>query len=878
MRTLDARLRHLVRRTRGRAAVADSLFAGSLFAERVGWLPGPGNGAVDVLLSCTDDRWLGDLPGLAERVAPATAARPDASGGGPWQDGGLYTARVPVNALERLAGHDSVLRIESSRPLFPELNVSRPEVRAPAPGGGPGAGEGAVVAIIDSGVDYTHPAFRDAVGGSRILCLWDQNAPGAPEASTPYGREYRKEDLDKALDAADPAAVVPHADDELGHGTHVAGIAAGDDSRLGGEYTGIAPRAGLIVVALSGEPGVTLGRSTQLVDAAAYAVRRAEGLPVAVNLSQGMNGGGHGGESLVERALDALAARPGVAIVKSAGNEQEWNIHAGGTLAEGATAELELLVRPGDVEDDVIEIWFGGEDTISVGVAPPSGPRSPFTPPGEERLFTTAAGDRVTIDSETDCSGSGDTAVTVILSRGRGAGVEPGTWRLLLRGDAVPRGRYDAWIERAPRGGDGAPEQTTFSAASADPTRTISVPGTARRVITVGSYATRPASWWTGLGELSSFSSRGPSRTGARKPDLAAPGEWIASARCAGSAQPPRPDAAHTLMAGTSMAAPHVCGAAAVVLAARAAAGLPPLSGEQVGQLLRDTARPAGSGPDDAWGAGRLDVSAAVEAAAVAAFPQVLNVRADGGRLSWETDVPCSWELRCHTDAGRLSIGQALRTLGDPAPAREHAADLTGLPAGDYVCEILVTAPSGLWTRDDNAGGGHPVRVPGPARPAEPAVEAGGDDLRRVKGVGPVIARLLAEHGITTFRQLAGTPPDELAVVLQPAGMSGERLARMGLAERAALLAAEEDAAREAAGTGGAGGATLERHSFTLTVTADTATGLAVGCEIRHHGTDDAQRLRSWDVGALEAFIEERGGLRLSGGGPADDAGPPAQG
>ncbi|GIH97136.1 S8 family serine peptidase [Planobispora siamensis] len=890
MSTLDVRLRHLLRTVAERPdrppAEAPPL------AERVGWRSGDGTGTVDVLIRAAGTGW-GELAEEVSRLSPALSPVPSPAPH-PDRGAGVYAARVPVDRLERLAAHPAVERVEASRPLFPELNVSRCDVRAEMfidGETGPIRGKKTIIAIIDSGIDYTHPSFRHADGSSRVLYLWDQAAPTAPGGAVPYGVEYVKADLDKALIDGDPLQVVPHKDDETGHGTHVAGIAAGDESGFGGDYSGIAPEADLVVVALAGDPGGSLGRSAQLVEAVDYAVRRAEGHPVAVNISQGMNGGGHCGETLVERALDDLARRPGVAIVKSAGNERRWDVHAGGVIGQGETVSLDVLVRPGNRQDDIIEIWFPGRDRLDVGVVPPSGSASATAAPGQRRLFTTDRGNLVTIDSEEDSAGTGDTSTTVILTAGDAAELEAGRWRLVLYGDAVHEGRYDAWIERAPRTGPGAAEQSRFAPGSADPSRTVSIPGTARRVITVASYMIRPSGAFdpASLGGLSDFSSAGPTRFGDRKPDLAAPGEIITSARCWNSARLPQPDGDHTLMAGTSMAAPHVCGAAALILSQR-----PELTGEQVGQILARSARrdgPSAAAPDDAWGAGKLDAAAAVALGRTTAFPRILEVGVTGSTLTWETDTDTTWSVRFHTVPGRLVLGRALGGRTGNSPGRRHEVDLSALDPGVYACEIVVFSPDGFWTRDDNAGRSHlvpvgvPVGVPlglpagvaeaGERAPqgddvvpagapvAESAPDAGpGDDLKLIKGIGPKAADLLREAGIIRFADLAARSAEEVASLTEGIGIGPEKIVRQDwIGQAAALAAAEEDRPAASAPPG-----RVHRQSFTLAITVDARTREALACEVSHHQTGDARSVRGWDLGEILAFIEERGDLRLGDG------------
>jgi subtilisin family serine protease len=386
---------------------------------------------------------------------------------------------------------------------------------------------------------------------------------------------------------------------------------------------------------------------------------------------------------------------------------------------------LDLLVPGGDRQDDIVEIWFGGDDRITVEVEAPSSPVSGAVAPGQRIAFNTVAGNKVTIDSELDSAGTGDTSVTVIITAGVAGGIESGMWRIHLGADHVSDGRYDAWIERAP-GGDAGLEQSRFADGSGEPARTITIPGTARRVITVGSYVTRPRLLTdaSSLGGLSSFSSSGPTRLGARKPDLSAPGEVIVSARCANSAMPFGPDPQHTARSGTSVAAAHVAGAAALVLSVR-----PDLTSDQIKQLLQVAARRDGASadaPDDNWGAGRLDLAAAVAAARAAQFPAVRDVEVDGSALVFSTDIPADSTVRCHTVPTRLAIGKTLATLAGGAAATSHRADVAPLGPGRYLCEIVVSGPDGLVTADHNGGRYYVVVVPsGVAEP--PPVPTAGD-------------------------------------------------------------------------------------------------------------------------------------------------------
>jgi hypothetical protein len=297
----------------------------------------------------------------------------------------------------------------------------------------------------------------------------------------------------------------------------------------------------------------------------------------------------------------------------------------------------------------------------------------------------------------------------VFIDRGAAPRIQPGRWAIHIRGDQITDGGFHIWIERTARGNGGV-EQTRFTAADSDPRCTISIPGTARRVITVGSYVTRFAND-APLGELSRFSSRGPTRYGLRKPELAAPGEAIASALSSASSDPPFAPG-YTLMPGTSMATPHVTGAAALILEIN-----PQFTCEQVKQILIHAARRDGAAavaPDDNWGNGRLSVQRAVDLARAVRFPAVSNVQINGAQLTWETDIPTTGAVRFNPQQRRMALGRATGSRASLVIGLQHTIDLQGLPPATYFCEIIAftPAPEEWQTLEDNQGQQFVVTVP----------------------------------------------------------------------------------------------------------------------------------------------------------------------
>lgn len=532
--------------------------------------------------------------------------------------GEITVARVTLTQLRRLAQSPNVLYIEAAHRLAPELDQSVPAIGADRLQQGEPAlrGRGVLIGAVDTGIDYEHLDFRlDADGdgfeeSSRIVYIWDQTetGPWGNRGAVPFGTEYTRLEIEADL-ARGPrlGEGMVHERDEVGHGTHVLGIAAGDGSASSAGYVGVAPEAELIVVKTS-------FYTSDVVSGVAYILDRAAelGRPCVVNLSLGGHFGPHDGTTNFDLALEGLLG-PGQIIVTSAGNEGDEPIHIGGKLPyPGSSAEFTFI--PAE-EMVYLDIWYPGsaEFALELG-APVSGGlvQVVAAEPGEVVVRETAGG-RVSIDNASGGAdpNNGDKEIGVLLEEVTVG--QPWTVRLIARAGS---GRFDGW--------PGLDSMGAF--LQGDSTMTISEPGNGRGIITVGAYTTR-VEWQSRdgneyhfrgaspVGQVAPFSSRGPTRDGRQKPDLTAPGTAIVAPLARGSelsAIPELivPDGVHVIFQGTSMAAPHVAGTVALML--QAYPGLEP--GEAVQKLRQTAVRDSltGANPGELWGFGKLNAERSV--------------------------------------------------------------------------------------------------------------------------------------------------------------------------------------------------------------------------------------------------------------------------
>lgn len=557
-------------------------------------------------------------------------------------------ATIPVPMLDQLKADPAVAFIHPSDPLTldrPEITPVSPtkEVTSKAIGSAKdyGRGNAVLIGIIDvGGFDFSHPDFLDEDGKTRFVAIWDQGGDfRPPPAGFTFGSEFRKGQLDAAIEAAKKPGLPPapwiERQSQLqpgSHGTHVASIAAGN--------SGVCPHAKIAAVLIdipAIEDGVERRRATfsdtsRITHAIEYLLKIAEEerLPISINISLGTNGGSHDGSSGVSRWLDAYLAAPGRSICVAAGNagqeksqteeDMGWimgRIHTAGQIpARGLEVELEWTVIGDGIEDwseNELEIWYGAQDRFSVALKPPGdsewldvGPREYV----ENRRLST--GVTVSIYNELYHPTNGGNYISIYLSPNLSPdnfrGITPGIWKVRLRGEEVRNGRFDAWIERDDPmeiGRNGSRRMyrfpSFFTEKSNVDSHSITSLACGQRVIAVANLDEARQ-------QINKSSSQGPTRDGRYKPEIAAPGTNVIAAN--GFSDPDEPWIA---MTGTSMASPYVTGVVGLMLAMNHE-----LTAAQCLGILQRTARPL-AGASYNWvndvGYGRMDPKAAIDEA-----------------------------------------------------------------------------------------------------------------------------------------------------------------------------------------------------------------------------------------------------------------------
>ena len=495
---------------------------------------------------------------------------------------------VPENLIDQVSRLPQIEYVEKPKRLFFAINRAKAAsciniLQEPPENL---TGKGVLMAVIDSGSDYFHDDFRNEDGTTRILELWDQA----------LDKVFTAAEINNALEAesrAEAREILPSVDGS-GHGTSVAGIAAGNGRESEGAYRGVAFESELLVVKLGAAREEGFPRTTELMRGVDFVVRRAVEMrqPLVVNISFGNTYGSHDGTGLLETFLNDIGNYGQTTIVVGSGNEGATAGHvsgnfpaagsrggrgtgsAGGERSSGGnygTVRSELSVAPYETGVSV-QLWKDYTDRFTVTLETPSGER--LGPLSEQLGPVRFRYRRTQVLVYYGKPGPFSVAQEIYFDfvPDEGNYVESGIWTFILEPQRIVQGRYDFWL----------PSSAVLNFATrfleSTPDTTLTIPSSAAKVITVGAYNSITDSY-------ADFSGRGFTRmTDQVKPDLCAPGVGLMA---------PGNGGGYRSVTGTSFAAPVVAGSAALLMQWGIVDGNDPfLYGEKVKAYLRRGARP----------------------------------------------------------------------------------------------------------------------------------------------------------------------------------------------------------------------------------------------------------------------------------------------
>lgn len=472
---------------------------------------------------------------------------------------------VPQSLIEVISAAPEIEYVEKPKRLYFAVNEGRRAACIPPlqTARYDLTGRGVIVALLDSGIDYAHEDFRNADGSTRILELWDQT----------LDRVFTREELNAALSApteAERYRLVPSRD-LSGHGTHVAGIAAGNGRASNQTYRGVAYESDLLVVKL-GTPGErSFPRTIELMEGLDFVIKKALAyqMPVAVNISFGNTYGSHSGTSLLEAYINDISNYWKNVIAIGTGNEGLTRGHTSGILQANEEQAVELAV--GTYESSInLQIWKDYVDEFEVVLEHPNGRRvGPLSQIlGPQRFVLGDTELLVYYGEPSPYSLYQEIYLDFIPARDY---IDSGVWKIWLIPRHIVQGNYDMWLPA-----QAVLNESTGFLYPVEET-TLTIPSTAQKAVSVAAYDARAQ-------QLADFSGQGYTRqTRQVKPDLAAPGVDITSAA---------PGGGYVSRSGTSMATPFVTGGAALLMQWGIVEGNDPyLYGEKVKAYLIKGAR-----------------------------------------------------------------------------------------------------------------------------------------------------------------------------------------------------------------------------------------------------------------------------------------------
>lgn len=493
---------------------------------------------------------------------------------------GYAIAYIKENELDTFSRNEQVIFIEKPKNLLLNrqpsiaascmLSVKNPPLSL--------TGRGVFVAVIDTGIDIFHPDFIDDDGNTKIYELWDQTVSGTPPSPFVNGNVYTREEINAVLHSENGRRMFESRDNS-GHGTHVASICAGRN--------GVAPEAELIVVKLGDTRERGFPRTTQMMTALQYVISTSSKLtkPVAINISYGHNYGDHRGNSLLETFVSQITGQWKCSICIGTGNEGNSGRHKQGKIA-AKTETILFDIAPFE-QNLNLQIWKDFVDTFQMVLISPSGTRHEITDQqGKSQYMYGNTMIFVYNGYPTPYNVRQEIYFSFIPMEGEY--IESGQWELQISPVDIRNGEYQMWLPVSA----GSNQETRF--LEPDKVFTLTIPSTARNVISVGAYDVRYQTY-------ADFSGRGDQKFCVNKPDLVAPGVGILAAAVGGG---------ESVLSGTSMATPFVAGSAALLMEWGIIRGNDPyLYGERMKAYFHRGARQMNGFrdyPNDEIGYGRL--------------------------------------------------------------------------------------------------------------------------------------------------------------------------------------------------------------------------------------------------------------------------------
>jgi subtilisin family serine protease len=533
-------------------------------------------------------------------------------------------------------------------------------------------GQGVVVGIVDTGLDVSHRDLRDADGKSRVRYMLDFSRSAAgmqKELEESYGCTgdsdcaiFSNEDLDLLLG---DGVAGDEPQDSFGHGTHVASLAAGNGlASKTPRYIGVAPEATILGARVSRANDGNI-QDADIIQATRFIFEQAErlGMPAVVNLSLGSDFGKHDGSSALEQGLASFVGPdfPGRAVVVAAGNSgtlyagigtgqpEPYGIHTEVHVPRDSPVEVPLMIPTaalGARQGGTAFVWLGFQpgDDVSVGVDSDGGHWIPDIAPGQATTYSADGFQGSVFNGTAESNGNfhvGAHNAVVVIDGDFALG---SVFTLRLSG----HGTVNLWVQAT--GGVSADNSVGVLLPRGEKQGTINIPASHPDLIAVGATVNRNR--WVDfkgkkflVGEsagsenlmevdgTATFSAAGPNALGVMKPDIVAPGMYVIGAMS--DAADPRSnggtgvfasqgrcgtpdyecfvtdDGRHAVTSGTSMSAPLVTGAIALLLQRK-----PELTQGQLRALLQAGARqPTGKILDEQQvGPGALDLHGSLAA------------------------------------------------------------------------------------------------------------------------------------------------------------------------------------------------------------------------------------------------------------------------